>query len=126
MLRAELRSLQSTLNTLKAAPTATSLLETVASLEVEIQGLETRLKPLRASPTKLVSAEEKAAIIAEHSKLQKLYRDRKKQFREFWGTICEGCVDSNPSDLWVSDHAGPSLSLVGISPCWPPFSTPWI
>ncbi|RPA98838.1 homologous-pairing protein-like protein 2 [Choiromyces venosus 120613-1] len=99
-LKAELRALQSTLNTLKAAPTAASLLETVALLEAEIQNLQIRLEPLRSSAVKPVSAEEKATISNEHTRLQKILKGRKNQFKEFWDTICDGCVDANPNDLW--------------------------
>lgn len=100
--KAELKELQSTLHTLKAAPTTASLRETVAVLEAEIQGLEAALIPIRANPTKPISAAEKAAVNAEYEKLERLLRGRRKQFKEFWGTICDGCGDMNPSDLWVS------------------------
>ncbi|KAG0132896.1 TBPIP-like protein [Tuber indicum] len=99
-LKAELRALQSTLNTLKAAPTTASLLETVALLEAEIRNSQVRLEPLRSSAVEPVSAEEKATISAEHTRLQKILKERKKQFKEFWDAICDGCVDINPSDLW--------------------------
>lgn len=100
--KAELKELQSTLHTLKAAPTTASLRETVAVLEAEIQRLEAALIPIRANPTKPISAAEKAAVNAEYEKLERLLRGRRKQFKEFWGTICDGCGDMNPSDLWVS------------------------
>jgi hypothetical protein len=109
LLKAELKGLQSTLNTLKAAPSSASLNETVALLESEVQQLKHQLIPLRASPAKPVSVEEKAALDAEHASLQRLLRLREKQFKDFWGTICEGCDDINPNDLWVSDHAAPSF-----------------
>lgn len=104
-LKAELRALHSTLNTLKAAPTTASLRETVALLEAEIQNFQVQLEPLRSSATKPVPAEEKAAISNEHTRLQKILKGRKNQFKEFWDAICDGCIDVNPSDLWVSDHA---------------------
>lgn len=100
--KAELKELQSTLHTLKAAPTSTSLCEAVAALEAEIQEIEAALVPIRASPIKPVSCVEKAAVDAEHEKLGGLLRRRRKQFQEFWGTICDGCGDMSPSDLWVS------------------------
>jgi 26S proteasome regulatory subunit (ATPase 3-interacting protein) len=101
-VKAELKSLQGTLNTLKAAPTVSSLCETVGVLEAEIQKLESSLKPIRAGPVKSISASEKAAMDVEYVRLETLLRRRKKTFKEFWGTICDGCGDLNPSDLWVS------------------------
>lgn len=100
--KAELKELQSTLHTLKAAPTTASLRETVAVLEAEIRGLEAALVPIRANPARPISAAEKAAVDIEYEKLERLLRGRRKQFKEFWGTICDGCGDMNPSDLWVS------------------------
>lgn len=102
VMKAKLKELQSTLHTLKAAPTTASLRETVAVLEDGIQGLEVALVPIRASPVKPISAAEKATVDDEYVKLERLLRGRKKQFKEFWGTICDGCGDINPSDLWVS------------------------
>ncbi|RPB17789.1 homologous-pairing protein-like protein 2 [Morchella conica CCBAS932] len=99
-VKAELKSLQGTLNTLKAAPTVSSLCETVGVLETEIQRLESSLKPIRAGPIKSISASEKAAMDVEYVRLETLLRRRKKTFKEFWGTICDGCGDLNPSDLW--------------------------
>ncbi|PUU74905.1 Tat binding protein 1-interacting protein-domain-containing protein [Tuber borchii] len=100
-LKAELRALHSTLNTLKAAPTTASLRETVALLEAEIQNFQVQLEPLRSSAVKPVPVEEKAAISNEHTRLQKILKGRKNQFKEFWDTICDGCIDVNPSDLWA-------------------------
>lgn len=100
--KAELKELQSTLHTLKAAPTTASLRETVAVLEAEIRELEAALVPIRANPAKPISATEKAAVGIEYEKLERLLRGRRKQFKEFWDTICDGCRDMNPSDLWVS------------------------
>lgn len=100
--KAELKVLQSALHTLKAAPTTASLRETVSILEVEIRGLEAALLPIRTSPVKPISAAEKATVDAEYEKLGRLLKGRKKQFKEFWDTICDGCGDMNPSDLWVS------------------------
>jgi len=108
-LKAELRALHSTLNTLKAAPTTASLRETVALLEAEIQDFQVQLEPLRSSAVKPVPEGEKAAISNEHTRLQKVLKGRKNQLKEFWDALCDGCVDVNPSDLWVSDHAVPLL-----------------
>lgn len=110
--KAELKELQSTLHTLKAAPTTASLRETITVLEAGIQELEAALVPIHASPIKPISAAEKAAVDAEYGKLEKLLRGRRKQFKDFWGTICDGCGDMNPSDLWVSRVMITPISLL--------------
>lgn len=121
--KAELKVLQSTLHTLKAAPTTASLRETVAVLEAEIRGLETALVPIRTSPTKPISAAEKAAVDTDYEKLKGLLRGRRKQFNEFWGTICDGCGDMNPSDLWVSQIMITLLVLLLVNAVLGIFST---
>lgn len=92
-------------------------------LEAEIRGLEAALVPIRTSPTKPISAAEKAAVDTDYEKLKGLLRGRRKQFNEFWGTICDGCGDMNPSDLWVSQIMITLLVLLLVNAALGIFST---
>ncbi|KAL7272100.1 hypothetical protein RUND412_005110 [Rhizina undulata] len=98
-LKSELKELQATLNSLKATPTVISLQESVALLQTEIQEIESELFPLRSGSIKPVSMEDKATVDTEYVRLERLIRVRMKQFKDFWGTICDS-NDVNPAELW--------------------------
>jgi len=43
----------------------------------------------------------RAAAEKEYAALQREYAKRRKQFKEFWGMVCEG-YDGDVKELWVS------------------------
>jgi hypothetical protein len=100
-LKAQLKETQASLNALKSTPSMASLGDSVQGLESEIWKLEAALEGLRNSKTKQVDPGKKAAAEADYRRIELALGVRQKQFKEFWGVIC----DSYPGDfsaLWVS------------------------
>ncbi|KAK6498110.1 hypothetical protein TWF506_004351 [Arthrobotrys conoides] len=104
-LKAELKSLQVTLQKLRSMPTTDDLRSEVDTLRREVTELRSRLEPLRSGDVKPISAEEKQKVQMEAKKLQGLWIARKRWSKEFFEAVADGLGgDVNLKDLkrWLS------------------------
>ncbi|RVD89344.1 uncharacterized protein DFL_000357 [Arthrobotrys flagrans] len=102
-LKAELKSLQVTLQKLRSMPTADDLKSEVGTLRQEVTDLRSRLEPLRSGDVKPISAEEKQKVQMEVKKMQGLWITRKRWSKEFFEAVTDGMGgDVNPKDLKLS------------------------
>ncbi|KAF3167179.1 hypothetical protein EYR41_011914 [Orbilia oligospora] len=102
-LKAELKSLQVTLQNLRSMPTADDLKSEVGTLQREVTDLRSRLEPLRSGDVKPISAEEKQKVQMEAKKMQGLWIARKRWSKEFFEAVADGLGgDVNLKDLKVS------------------------
>ncbi|KAK6495187.1 hypothetical protein TWF481_003213 [Arthrobotrys musiformis] len=103
-LKAELKSLQVTLQNLRSMPTADDLKSEVGTLRQEVTDLRSRLELLRSGDVKPISAEEKQKMQMEVKKMQGLWIARKRWSKEFFEAVADGMGgDVNPKDLKVWD-----------------------
>ncbi|KAK6347544.1 hypothetical protein TWF718_005383 [Orbilia javanica] len=99
-LKAELKSLQVTLQNLRSMPTADDLKSEVGTLRQEVTNLRSRLGPLRSGDVKPVSAEERQNVQKEVKKMQGLWIARKRWSKEFFEAVADGMSsDVNLKDL---------------------------
>lgn len=117
-LKAEYKSLLTTLNTLQSTATTGDLRESVHELELARKELLGRLVPLRSGNVSLLSPEEKEKIEQARRRAQRDVLVRRKIFHEFWGMFCENLPEGLTKDeVWVRRHAPVSLSpLLALTP----------
>ncbi|KAI5855395.1 Tat binding protein 1-interacting protein-domain-containing protein [Tricharina praecox] len=103
-LKASIKAAHASLAALKSTPSIDALNDSIEVVEAEAAALEETLKGLRAvSETPVADPATRAAAEKEYAFLEKEYARRRKQFREFWGMVCDG-YEGDVKELW--ENAG--------------------
>jgi hypothetical protein len=101
-LKAEQKTLQSTLSHLNSTPTTDALLYSVKCLEDEKLELDDRIASFRSETKVVISAEEREKVDKTYNELSRRVIARKKIFVTFWTMMVDSLPEGqNGVELWV-------------------------